>query len=193
MLVFSCHADTGFDRHALERRADGVLYGHLDNFTGVYAVMSAYFSGRLNRDYLRIELTYGEEVDFAGALEVRETLRPHDVVFVVDVTGTPTKGDLVIEKCESPELRRFLETVLAGMAVDIYPDCPDPVSDEDETDVYREAVRFTCFLGVPCFGGDYNDGRVCCRDASLAAMAEAICRIAEGFPAFCRETGIASE
>jgi hypothetical protein len=48
-----------------------------------------------------------------------------------------------------------------------------------------------CFLGVPCFGGDYNAGKVSCREQSLAAVAEAICRIAEHFEEFARDNGIA--
>ena len=97
MLIFSCHSDTGFSSHALSRRRDGEVYGHLDNFVGVYALMRAYFSGRLNQDYLRIELTYGEEEDFAGAYEVLDTISHDDLVIVVDVTGIETEKDFTIE------------------------------------------------------------------------------------------------
>jgi hypothetical protein len=178
MLVISCHADTGFSAHALSRGEDGTLHGVLDNFAGVHAVMRAYFSGRMTRDNLRIELTYGEEVDFAGAYEVLETLYPHDVVIVVDVTGIPTRKDFTVEKCRDAALRAFLERALAGMAFDLYEDCPDPVADEDEVDVYVEKCPHTCFLG-----GDYNLEKVSCRESSLDAVAEALCRIAESLPA----------
>jgi hypothetical protein len=72
-LVISCHADTGFPAHRLNRER-GACVGHLDNFVGVHAVMNAYFSGRMDAPNLRIELTYGEETGMAGAYEVLETL-----------------------------------------------------------------------------------------------------------------------
>jgi hypothetical protein len=178
MLVISCHADTGFREHRLERLAGGVLHGHLDNFAGVHAVMLAYFSGRLPAQGVRIELTYGEETDFAGAYEVLHTLRADDVVLVVDVTGTPTDKGVVVEKCADPRLRELVERALAGMPYDLYADCPDPVESVDETDVYREACRQTCFVGVPVSGGDYNAGPVSCKEGSIQAVAEALCRIA---------------
>src|SRR5437764_14321019 len=112
MLVISCHADTGFHEHRLERLADKVVCGHLDNFAGVHAVMLAYFSGGLPIEGVRIELTHGEEVDFAGAYEVRAALRGWDVVIVVDVTGTPTDKDIVIEKCAHPKLKELIEKAL---------------------------------------------------------------------------------
>ncbi len=183
MLVISCHADTGFPAHALERRADGTVHGVLDNFAGVYCVMNAYFSGRLRGDRLRVELTYGEEIDFAGAYEVLETLGGDEFVLVVDVTGIPTQNDFTIEKCRDPELRAWLERVLAGLAFEIYHDTPDPVASEDEVDVYSTKCRRTCFLGIPCFGGDYNEQHVSCRESSLRAVTEAICRLAEASPA----------
>jgi hypothetical protein len=202
VLVISCHADTGFTAHSLSREAGGsagaspspgeggTLHGHLDNFAGVYAVMRAYFSGRLTQDFLRIELTYGEEEDCAGAHRVLATLDEDDAVLVVDVTGTPTARDFFVEKCRDETLRRLLAVSLEGMAYDLYPECPDPVACEDEVDVYGRKCKRTCFLGVPCFGGDYNDGPVSCREASVGAVAEAICRVAEHFEAFARENGI---
>ena len=98
MLVISAHADTNFRRHSLAVRG-GEYLGHLDNLVGVHAVMLAYFSGRLAPGRARIELTYGEEEDFAGARRVAPTLGPRDLVAVVDVTATPTRAGFVIEKC----------------------------------------------------------------------------------------------
>ena len=49
-------------------------YGHMDNFGGVYAVMKAYFSGKLPQKGVRIEVTYGEETDMEGAKEVARTI-----------------------------------------------------------------------------------------------------------------------
>lgn len=186
MLVISCHSDTGFRHHALRRVGNGMVEGHLDNFVGVHAVMRAYFSGRLHQSYMRIELTYGEEVDMAGAYQVLDTLRPNDLVLVVDVTGTPTKGDFVIEKCMNPQLQRFLFFALSGLAFDMYDDCPDPIADMDESDVYRERCPYVCFLGIPCLGGDYNEGPVFCRERSIEQIGEAICRIAEVYPEFAQ-------
>jgi hypothetical protein len=183
MLLISCHADTCFREHRLERLADGVVSGHLDNFAGVHAVMRAYFSGGFPDKGVRIELTYGEETDFAGAYEVLHTLHADDVVLVVDVTATPTEKDFVIEKCRDRRLQALLEGALNGMRYDFYADCPDPVETVDETDVYREACRLTCFVGVPVWGGDYNRATVCCKERSIEAVAEALCRIAQHWAA----------
>jgi hypothetical protein len=180
MFVISCHADTCFREHRLERGPDGTLTGHLDNFSGVHAVMLAYFSGRLPTRGVRIELTYGEETDFAGAYEVLHTLRGWDVV---DVAATPTDRDFVVEKCSHAGMRALIQKALSGMEYDLYEGCPDPVRDEDETDVYRDACPMTCFLGVPVRGGDYNESVVSCRERSLQAVAEALCRIAQTWAA----------
>ncbi len=177
MLVISCHADTGFMNHSLSILADGRCFGHLDNFVGVYAVMKAYFSGRLDRDYIRLELTYGEETDMEGACEVLETIDEDDVVIVIDVTATATDKDIVIEKCSDSEMDRFIRTALADLPCDIYADCPDPVSTFDETDVYRQKCKKVCFLGVPLTGGDYNEERVECKLSAIDAVCEALCRI----------------
>ncbi len=182
MLVISCHADTGFDRHFLRRLGDGTVHGVLDNFAGVYCVMRAYFSGRLKGGNLRVELTYGEEIDFAGAYDVLETLTPEDSVLVVDVTGVPTSKDFTIEKCRDAGLEAFLRETLAGLSFELYHDTPDPIASEDEVDVYSQKCPRTCFLGVPCFGGDYNEESVSCREASLEAVTEALCRITETWP-----------
>jgi hypothetical protein len=189
-FVISCHADTGFQSHRCARQDGGkVYYGHLDNFAGVRAVMDAYFSGGLDQEGVRIELTYGEETDFGGAKAVRKTLSPEDTVVVVDVTGARTRADITIEKCADPETMRFVLKALAGMRVKVHAGCPDPVSDSDETDVYRGHCRRVFFLGIPCSGGDYNAGRVRCRRKSLAAAGRALTRLAR---AHRREEGTAS-
>ncbi|MFH1467127.1 MAG: hypothetical protein ABIO70_22275 [Pseudomonadota bacterium] len=180
-LVISCHADTGFATHRLRHLADGTIEGHLDNFAGVQAVMGAYFSGRMDLPRVRIELTYGEEVDMAGAMEVAATLGPDDTVVVVDVTGAPTEQAITIEKCASPALQALVRRALEGLSYELFSGCPDPVSDSDECDVYSEVVPRVFFLGVPCTGGDYNAGMVRCRPASLATASEALIRIARAF------------
>ena len=139
-LVVSCHADTGFPSHRL-RRLKGTVTGHLDNFVGVHAVMNAYFGGGMDAPNLRIELTYGEEQCLLGAYEVLETLSLDDVVVVVDVTATPTERDLVIEKCASPGMQAFVRAALEGLSYELHAGCPDPVSDCDETDAYRERLE----------------------------------------------------
>jgi hypothetical protein len=182
--VISCHADTGFETHSLERLPNGRIYGELDNFIGVHIAMKAYFSGRLNKPHLQLELTYGEEDNFEGAYEVLKDLHKNDVVLVVDVTGTRTEKDFVFEKCKSAHWQAYLAEVLAGMSYDVYDYCPDPVTDEDETDVYVEKCKDVCFLGVPCYGGDYNEGKVYARERSIEQITECICRIVENFDRF---------
>ena len=179
-LVISCHADTGFRAHRL-KRTEGALVGHLDNSAGVHAVMNAFFSGRLDSDLVRIELTYGEETDMEGAYEVLDTLSRDDVVVVVDVTGAETECDITIEKCASPRMREFVAAALEGLSCALYEGCPDPVADEDECDVYGEKLEHVFFLGIPCTGGDYNAGVVACREASIGAASEALMRLAEQF------------
>lgn len=148
--------------------------------------MLAYFTGRLNHDAIRIELTWGEEAGLLGARQVARTLRPDDVVIVVDVTGAKTARDFTVEKCRHRPLERFLRRCLAGLSYRLYRGCPDPVSSVDETDVYIRRCRRVCFLGVPVGGGDYNRGQVTCRRRSIHAVAEALCRIAEAL----RESGL---
>lgn len=190
MLIISCHADTGFSSHALTHLPGGIVEGHLDNFSGVYSVMKAYFSGRLTTNHLRIELTYGEEKGLIGAYELAKTLKPTDVVLVVDVTGTPTKKDLVVEKCKNPAMQAYLKAAFEGLSYDCYADCPDPISDCDETDAYSPVTPYTCFLGIPCVGGDYNAGMVRCTLKTLDTVAEAICRLNAAFPQFCKQNNL---
>lgn len=190
MLIFSCHADTGFENHRLAHQG-GCYSGHLDNFAGVYGVMKAYFSGRITNAHTRIEPTYGEETGMEGARRVAETLTERDTVLIVDVTGTPTTKDLVIEKCVHPAMQEYMREALKGLAFDLYIDCPDPVSDCDETDIYSEVTGYCCFLGVPCTGGDYNEGQVSCRKETIEALAEAVCRLSTYYPEFCKKNGLA--
>ena len=189
MLVFSCHADTGFDHHSLSHADDNYL-GHLDNFVGVYATMKAYFSGKINNTHTRIELTYGEETDMEGAREVIETLNENDVVIVVDVTATTTDKDLVIEKCKNNKLAQFMNSAMHGLSYDLYPDCPDPVSCFDEVDIYSQKCEYTCFLGIPTTGGDYNETQVYCTKQSIETLAQAICRLSENYSDFCKKNNM---
>ena len=175
MLVISCHADTNFREQTLCKLPGGLVEGHLDNFAGVHAVMKAYFSGKMSSLGVRIELTYGEEQGLLGAKEVAKTLKPSDIVLVVDVTGTPTQKDFVVEKCRDPRLRKLLKKAFRGLSYDLYADCPDPISTCDEVDVYSKICELTCFIGVPVTGGDYNAGVVRCRARSLDAIAAALC------------------
>ncbi len=182
-FVISCHADTGFRRHRLAKTGRGGFAGHLDNFAGVHAVMRAFFSGRMNHDCVRIELTHGEETDFAGAIAVRRTLDRKDMVAVVDVTGAKTKADITIEKCLKPGVRAFVEGALAGVHYELFEGCPDPICDSDETDVYRKKLPSVFFLGIPCAGGDYNRGVVRCRERSIDAASRALIQFADAFAA----------
>lgn len=184
MLVISAHGDTCFQSHQLHRLPGGRMRGHLDNFAGVYSVMKAYFSGRFVHDCVRIELTYGEEAGCLGAMEVVKALHRQDLVVVVDVTGAPTDKDFTVEKCRDASVREFLGTAFQGLSYDLYEGCPDPVSDEDESDIYARKCPCTFFLGVPVQGGDYNVGQVRCRERSLEAVSEALCRLAEAYPRF---------
>ncbi len=178
-FVISCHADSGFRRHRLRRTQDACI-GNLDNFVGVYAVMNAYFSGRMNLPGLRIELTYGEETEMEGAYQVLETLSPKDVVVVVDVTGTHTDRDITIEKCSSPRMQSFVKDALTGISYELYEGCPDPIADEDECDVYAEKLEDVFFLGIPC-RGDYNTDEVSCKIASISAATEALILLSTAF------------
>lgn len=187
MLLISAHADTNFRSHSLERRGDGSVCGYLDNFVGVHATMLAYFSGRIRAPHTRIELTYGEELGLLGAREVVKTLHTDDVVLVVDVTGVTEPVDFTIEKCSNPAMRAFLESTFRGLKFALYEDCPDPVASCDESDVYGKRCPHTAFIGLPCLGGDYNAEPVVCRRESIEAVAEALCRAAESYPAFAEE------
>jgi hypothetical protein len=180
-LVISCHADTGFKTHRLSIDKNGSYFGHLDNFIGVHTVMQAYFSGKINYDNVRIELTYGEEDRMEGAYKVLKSLHKNDVAIVVDVTGILTKKDITIEKCSDKWMKNFIMGALAGMSYDLFEDCPDPIADEDESDVYREKLDKVCFLGIPCYGGNYNEEMVKARPKSIKTAVQALTRIIEAF------------
>ena len=180
-LIFSCHADTGFRSHRLRIDKNGDYLGHLDNFVGVFALMNAYFSGKLDHPGIRIELTYGEETDMEGAIRVMDTLHSYDTVIVIDVTGAETGSDITIEKCSDPGMQFFIKEALKGISYHLYEGCPDPVADEDESDIYREKVTKVCFLGIPCSGGDYNSEMVKAKRKSVEAATQAIIKLAEAF------------
>lgn len=188
MILVSAHSDTNFKTTILRVEGDSYI-GYLDNFVGVYAAMKAYFSGQLDYEYVRIELTYGEEVDFAGAKEVAEDVQKDDLVIVMDVTATPTDKDIVLEKAASPVVRQFLEETLDGFSYDMYEGCPDPVSDSDEVEIYKHKSDYCFFLGLPCTGGDYNAKEVSCKTQSVEAAAKAIIEIAKNYNNFKKLIG----
>jgi hypothetical protein len=186
VLIFSAHGDTNFKRVELHHLGDGAVRGHLDNFAGVHCLLNAYFSGRLNKDYVRIEITYGEETDMEGARMVRKEVTPHDVVVVIDVTGVHTDKLFVVEKCFNAKLRRFLTEIFQDMSCDIYENCPDQICNQDETDVYRKVTPYCFFLGVPVQGGDYNAGMVDSHFKYFDAIRDAVVRIVEMYPEFVK-------
>uniref|UniRef100_A0A7S2NMZ7 Uncharacterized protein n=1 Tax=Cyanoptyche gloeocystis TaxID=77922 RepID=A0A7S2NMZ7_9EUKA len=124
-----------------------------------------------------------------GAKGVADTLCYTDVVLVLDVTGFDTTKDFVIEKCPHPVMRQFVSDALGqDFSYTIIPGCSDPISDEDETDVYRDVTQLCCFVGIPCAGGDYNDGPVRIRQRSLDAVVQALGRISQHFASSFRST-----
>ena len=66
----------------------------------------------------------------------------------------------------------------------IYDFCPDLVADEDETDVYNVKCLDVCFLGIPCNGGDDNEGKVYSKMKSIEQSVDCLCRIVENFENF---------
>lgn len=189
MLIISCHGDTNFASHKIELiQNNSVVLGELDNFAGVYCVINALFSGKMNYDHVRVEFTHGEEIDFAGAREVCKTMDKNDLVVVVDVTGTKIGKGFVIEKCKNNIVEQWLNKTLAGLPYMLYKNCPDPICNEDETDVYKKVTPFTFFLGVPVVGGDYNAGRVKAKMEDLKFVQQALIKIAEGYPELASQT-----
>lgn len=180
MIFISAHSDTNFKKVRLN--IDGECYnGYLDNYIGVYAVMKAYFSGEISFEYVRLELTYGEEVDMEGARQVAKDVTSNDLVIVVDVTATPTDKDFVIEKCKSKKVKKFLDDILGDFKYDLYEGCPDPVSNVDEVEVYKHKTKNYFFLGLPCFGGDYNSVEVKCRIKSVDEVSRALIKICKDY------------
>jgi hypothetical protein len=183
MIIFSAHSDTNFK--CVKLKQDGESYtGYLDNYVGVYALVKAYFSGQINYDYVRTELTYGEETDFGGALEVAEEVKKNDLVVVIDVTATPTEKDFVIEKCKDPHVQKFVKESLEGFEYDIYEGCPDPVSNMDEVEVYKKKTDYYFFLGLPCCGGDYNADEVRCKIRSVDEVSKAVIALCRNYKNF---------
>lgn len=183
MIIISAHADTNFKNVKLTVE-DDYYKGYLDNYVGVFAVMKAYFSGEINFDHVRVELTYGEETDMEGAKQVAKEVTADDLVIVVDVTATPTDKDFVIEKCKSSNVRDFLKDTLAGFSYDLYEGCPDPVSNMDEVEVYKRKTENYFFLGLPCIGGDYNSDEVKCKIKSVDEAARALIKICNDYENF---------
>lgn len=183
MIIISAHSDTNYKRVNLE--IEGEYYkGYLDNYVGVYTAMKVFFSGEVNFDYVRIELTPDEEIDMRGARMVAKDVKKHDLVIVIDVTGTETDKDFVIEKCKSHDLRKFLVSTLDGFSYDIYEDCPDPVSNEDEVEVYKHKTDQYFFLGLPCHGGDYNFTETKCKIRTVEEAAKAVIKICKNYKNF---------
>lgn len=183
MIIISAHADTNFKK--VELKIDGQNFkGYLDNYVGVYSVMKAFFSGQMSSKDVRVELTYGEETDMEGAKQIAKQVKRDDLVIVVDVTSTPTEKDFVIEKCRSEKVKEFLKRSLEGFSYDIYKDCPDPVSDMDEVEVYKKKTDHYFFLGLPCTGGDYNSDVVSCKIRSVEQTAHALLKICGNFKEF---------
>lgn len=101
MLVFSAHGDTNFSDGSSSTvvvpspqhgNNDFLYFSHCDNFAGVFAVLQAYFGGRLSGRRTNCQITYGEEgeingVSFMGANEVGKQLTQTDLVFAVDVSS----------------------------------------------------------------------------------------------------------
>ena len=83
-------------------------------------------------------------------------------------------------------MRSFVRTTLKGMSFELFEDCPDPIANEDESDVYSEKLDAVFFLGVPCGDGDYNAGPVSCRESCVEAVTEAIIRLAGAFQEYAR-------
>jgi len=172
-FIISAHGDTNFAHSQITPKGEW-LYGTLDNFVGIKAVMDACFDGNLNG--ARVEITYGEETGMAGAIEVSHTVNPEDVVIVVDVTGYHTSKDLVIENCRSPWMFDFIQKAFerADFTYEIFSNSGDPVSQIDETVVYQQRTDRSILLAIPCDGGNYNTHVVRSRRRSLEAATSAL-------------------
>lgn len=192
MLIFSAHGDTNFSFHTLQLLDNGQrMLGHLDNFAGVHCLLASYFAGAFAHcNYCRIEITYGEEKNFAGAKQVAKTVKATDWVIVIDVTATETTKHVVIEKCKNHNLYAFLQAHLSDMSVDLYMNCPDPIANEDETDVYSGKSAYCLFLGVPTQGGDYNEGPVETTSSILQGVQQVIARLVQLYPLFEQQVAI---
>lgn len=166
-LVFSAHGDTCFGESSclfVPSSNDSLYFGHMDNFAGVYAMMSAFFSGKLPRKRVQCKITYGEETeyddeDFAGAREVMERLNPQDFVVVIDVTGeSPRKvdeesvvnaksviGHVLFEKVKQNEDIMRLISRLPGRLLSV-----DGVKNETESDIDASPPPYTYDIWHEC-------------------------------------------
>ena len=116
-----------------------------------------------------------------GAYKVLKSLHKNDMAIVVDVTGIPTTKDITIEKCSDKGMQNFIKEALNDISYDLFGDCPDPIADEDESDVYREKLNKVCFLGIPCYDGDYNKDMVRAHPKSIEAASQALIKIVKAF------------
>ena len=75
-----------------------------------------------------------------------------------------------------------MEEILTAhnVSYDLYRDCPDPIADQDETNVYGKKTKFTFFFGIPTRGGDYNDGPVSCYQSDIEKCSEALIALVNG-------------
>lgn len=154
-IVHSAHGDTCFGEsncvHVPESNG-ALFYGHMDNASGVHALMKAYFSGGFPPDRVQSKITYGEEkamngVYFAGAREVMQFLKPDDLVVVIDVTGACSRsvsedtirnadkirGHVIIEKVQRNEKILALLRLLPGLCMAVS-GIPTPESGHDQED-----------------------------------------------------------
>jgi hypothetical protein len=139
-LIFSAHGDTCFSEsfcQTIETRQGTLFWGHVDNFAGVYAMLSSYFGGSCHQERIQYQITYGEEktingVEYAGARDVILTLGSDDMVVVIDVTGIESRplngqsdpaaikgkvGHVIFEKVlNNPQILMIIEK-LSGVCV----------------------------------------------------------------------------
>lgn len=197
-IVFVCHGDTNFSEVSCVKVSQQVVKGHMDNFAGVFTVLSSYFQGDFPSHNVRIEITYGEEesmenskgeeVDFVGARDVMKTIDfKHDLVVVVDVTSLQHEPDLdfSIEKCKSEELKKFIDGALSGKGFNykVYLGTDDDQACQDETDAFREITQQVFFFGICVYGGDYNRVPVFCNMEKLRRASKALALLAHAFNA----------
>ena len=63
-LSIKIQGDTNFnDNVSCEKIDEHLIKGHMDNFAGVYTVMKAFFSCKLPKQQVNVQITYGEEND----------------------------------------------------------------------------------------------------------------------------------
>jgi hypothetical protein len=165
-LIFSAHGDTCFSESFCETidTPNGTLFwGHVDNFAGVYAMLSSYFGGTCHQQRIQYQVTYGEEktingVAYAGARDVITTLESDDMCVVIDVTGIESRplhghcdpasrkgkvGHIIFEKVlNNPQILKVLEK-LSGVCV-ARNGTPLPVSDNHRSPNYTYELWDWC-------------------------------------------------